>query len=73
MLGDVRVPVQPKRRDRINIMRIQISEESPLRNKDHGSTCVAQLVKNPSLGSGSGHNLTVREFEPRIRLYADSA
>ena len=34
---------------------------------------LAQSVKRPTLGFGSGHDLTVREFEPRIGLCADSA
>ena len=33
---------------------------------------MAQSVKRPSLGLGSGHDLTVHEFEPRIGLCADS-
>ena len=31
---------------------------------------VAQLVEHPTLDFGSGHDLTVREFEPNIRLCA---
>ena len=34
---------------------------------------MAQLLKRPTLGSGSGHDLEVREIEPRIRLCADGA
>ena len=34
---------------------------------------MAQLVKRPTLGFGSGHDLAVREFEPHIGLCADSA
>ena len=34
---------------------------------------VAQLVKHPTHDFGSGHDLTVPEFEPCIRLCADSA
>ena len=34
---------------------------------------VAQSVKHPTLGFGLGHDLTVCEFEPHIRLHADSA
>ena len=34
---------------------------------------MAQLVKCPTLDFGSGHDLTVREFEACIRLCADSA
>ena len=33
---------------------------------------MAQSVKHPTLVFGSGHDLTVREFEPRIGLLADS-
>ena len=41
-------------------------------NQDKGAW-VAQSVKHPSLDLSSGHDLMVREFEPRIRLCADSA
>ena len=34
---------------------------------------VAQLVKHPTLGFSSGHNLTVREFESQVRLHTDSS
>ena len=33
---------------------------------------MAQSVKLPALGLGSGHDLTVRGFEPREGLCADS-
>ena len=33
---------------------------------------VAQLVKLPTLHFGSGHDLMVHEFEPHLRLHADS-
>ena len=33
---------------------------------------VVQLVKRPTLGFGSGHDLTVCEFKPRTGLYTDS-
>ena len=36
-------------------------------------TWVAQSVKRPTLDFGSGHDLTVREIESRIRFCADSA
>ena len=36
-------------------------------------TWVAQLVKSPTIGFGSGHDFTVRGFEPHIGLCADSA
>ena len=34
---------------------------------------MAQSVKCPTLDLGSGHDLTVREFKPRIGLCADGA
>ena len=34
---------------------------------------MVQLVKRPTLDFGSGHDLTVDETEPRIRLHVDSA
>ena len=34
---------------------------------------MAQSVKHPTPDFGSGHDLTVREFEPHIGLCADSA
>ena len=33
---------------------------------------MAQLGKRPTLGFGSGHDLTVHEFEPHLGLCADS-
>ena len=33
---------------------------------------MAQSVQCPTLGFGSGHDLTARAFEPRIGLCADS-
>ena len=36
-------------------------------------TWVAQSVKHPTLNCSSGHDLTVHEFEPRIKLCTDSA
>ena len=35
-------------------------------------TWVAQSVKHPTLDFDSGHDPTVGEFEPHIRLHADS-
>ena len=35
-------------------------------------TSVAQLVKRLTLDLGSGHDLTVRDFEPHIGLCTDS-
>ena len=39
-------------------------------NKVMRGTSVAQSVKRPTLGFGSGHDLAVREFKPCIRLHA---
>ena len=33
---------------------------------------MAQSVKHLTLGFSSGHDLTVREFKPHIRLHSDS-
>ena len=33
---------------------------------------MAQSVERPTLGFGSGHDLTVRGFKPRVGLCADS-
>ena len=35
-------------------------------------TWLAQSVEHPTLDFGSGHDLTVHEFKPRVRLCADS-
>ena len=35
--------------------------------------CVGQSVGRPTLGLGSGHDLTVHGLEPRTRLHADCA
>ena len=32
---------------------------------------MAQLVKQPALGFSSGHDLTVRGFEPQVGLHAE--
>ena len=34
---------------------------------------MAQSVKHPTLGFGSGHDLMVCEFEPLVGLHSDSA
>ena len=34
---------------------------------------MTQLVKHPTLGFGSGHDLLDHEFEPCARLHTDSA
>ena len=36
-----------------------------------GGTWVAQSAEHPTLDFGSGHDLTVCEFEPHIRLCAE--
>ena len=43
-----------------------------LKNNGWRGTWVGQLVKPLTLGFGSGHDFTVRGFEPRIRFCADS-
>ena len=35
--------------------------------------CVAQSVKHPTLGFGSGDDLMVRGIKPHVRPHADSA
>ena len=42
------------------------------RKKERG-TWVAQSVKRPTLGFSSGHDLTVYEFEPHVKLCADNS
>ena len=37
-----------------------------------GGAWVAQLIERPTVDFSSGHDLTVREIELRVRLYADS-
>ena len=48
-----------------------LEKASILRNK-MGGAWVAQSVKGLTLGLDSGHDLTVREFEPHMGPYADS-
>ena len=38
-----------------------------------GGAWVAQSVKRPMLGFGSGHDLTIHEIKPRVRLCVDSS
>ena len=38
----------------------------------HRGAWMAQLVKGPALDFGSGHDLAVRGFEPRVELHIDS-
>ena len=42
------------------------------KEEQYGNAWVIQLVKYLTLGFGSGHDLTVRGFEPHIGLCADS-
>ena len=44
---------------------------NPLRKYTFQSAWVAQLVRHLTCGFGSGHDLTVHEFKPHIRLCAD--
>ena len=41
---------------------------SPDLKPHHQGTWGAQSVKRPTLGFGSGHDLTVHEFKPHVRL-----
>ena len=40
-----------------------------IQNRTIRGRLVAQWVECPTLGFGSGHDLTVQELEPRVRLY----
>ena len=44
-----------------------------IRGRQSGGAWVAQWVKHLALDFGSGHDLTVREFEPRVGLCAEGA
>ena len=51
-----------------------LEKTKPLGEKEPGwGAWVAQSVKYPTLDFGSGHDLTVHETEPCIRLCTDSA
>ena len=43
------------------------------KNKAGWGTWVAGSVKRLTLGFGSGHDLTIGGFEPRVGLHADSS
>ena len=45
--------------------------ECSLKTKELWGTWVAHLVKHPTLDFGSGHDLAVHEFKPRLRLRTD--
>ena len=42
------------------------------RRRDRRGAWVAQSVKHPTLDFGSGHDLTVCEFEPHVGLCTDN-
>ena len=44
-----------------------------LKDQTVGATRWAPLIEGPTPDFGSGHDLVVREFKPRIRLHADDA
>ena len=48
-----------------------LQQEPTLKHLPAGAW-VAQSVKGPALGSCSGHDLMVHEFEPCVRLCTDS-
>ena len=54
-------------------MPVSIRSQTLNKNLPSWSTQVAQSVKHLTLGFGSGHNLMVCGFEPRIRLCVDGA
>ena len=43
-----------------------------MQNNEARGSCVGQSVKRQTLDFGSGHDLTVHEFEFRIGLYANN-
>ena len=47
------------------------SQNHYLKNQSTRDAWVAQLLKQPPLGFGLGHDLTVGEFEPQVRLCVD--
>ena len=54
-------------------LEIEAARKSCMNQKiKRKGTRVAQSVKRPTLGVGSGHDLTVREFEPRTWLWTGS-
>ena len=59
-------------KDQLNIDYVEWSHTfTPISNYQRHP--VAQSVKHLALDFSSSHDLTVREFEPRIRLWADGA
>ena len=54
------------------LMSLSTPQSNPIRIKNSGRLGGAQSVKHPTLGLGSGHDLTVWEFEPHIGLQAAS-
>ena len=51
---------------------VKFSRSHIKKSKKRWGAWVVQSVKHPTLGFSSGHDLTVREFEPSIRLCADT-
>ena len=49
------------------------SSEYATQKESYRGAWLAQSVKRLTLGFGSGHDLMVGEFEPHVRLLADSA
>ena len=48
----------------------KVQRDTQLKENSPWGACVAQSVKCPTLGFGSGRDLTVHEFKPHIRLRA---
>ena len=51
---------------------INVDGMTELENHHFRGTWVAQSAKRPTLNFGSGHDLTVHRFKPRIGLWAES-
>ena len=52
----------------LRLIALKDSNESLNLKREKRSTWVAQLVEHLTLGFGSGHDLTVHEIEPHVRL-----
>ena len=48
-------------------------KELSVKSVGSGAPGGAQLIEHPNLDMGSGHDLTIREINPCVRLCADSA
>ena len=62
-----------KKKNEIQSTKTYHMPSSLLKATQRAPAWVAQSVERPALDFGSGHELMVCEFEPRIRLCADRA